>query len=207
MLDYSYAECTSACLQGLIKFRSLYDDYRKEEMDEAIRRGNAFLKSIQREDGSWMGSWAVCFTYATWFGIEGLLATGEKDCMMSKTKNHIVKACEFLLSIQKEDGGWGEHFESCVQKRYVEHPESQVPNTAWAVLALMAAKHPNKEAIERGIQFILSKQDSWGDFPQQQISGVFNFNCMITYTAYRNVFPLWALSRYAKLSEQGLYNS
>lgn len=198
MLDYSYAECTSACLQGLVKFRSEYNDYRKEEIDHAIQRGNTFLKSIQRNDGSWMGSWAVCFTYATWFGIEGLLATGEKDCMRTKTKNHVMKACEFLLSIQKPDGGWGEHFESCVQKKYVEHPQSQVTNTAWALLGLMAAKHPNTEAINKGIAFLLSKQDDWGDFPQEQISGVFNFNCMITYTSYRNVFPLWALSRYAR---------
>jgi len=199
MLDYSYAECTSACLQGLTSFRKEYADYRTAEIDEAIKRGNAFLKSIQRSDGSWMGSWAVCFTYATWFGIEGLLATGEKDCMKSKTKNHIVKACEFLLSIQKEDGGWGEHFDSCVQKKYVEHPQSQVTNASWALLGLMAAKHPNKEAVEKGIKFLLSKQDTWGDFPQEQISGVFNFNCMITYTSYRNVFPLWALSRFSKL--------
>lgn len=201
MLDYSYAECTSACLQGLTTFRKEFIDYRTVEIDEAIKRGSAFLKSIQRKDGSWMGSWAVCFTYATWFGIEGLLATGEKDCMRSKTRNHIVKACDFLLSIQKEDGGWGEHYESCVQKKYVPHPQSQVTNTAWALLALMAAKHLNKTAIEKGIKFLLSKQDEWGDFPQEQISGVFNFNCMITYTSYRNVFPLWALSRYSKLSK------
>ena len=30
------------------------------------------LKSIQRDDGSWYGSWGCCFTYAGWFGIEGL---------------------------------------------------------------------------------------------------------------------------------------
>ncbi len=203
MLDYSYAECTSACLQGLTTFRKEYDDYRTEEIERAIKRGHAFLRSIQREDGSWLGSWAVCFTYATWFGIEGLIASGEDP----QTSPEIKKACEFILSKQKPDGGWGEHFESCVQKKYVEHPQSQVPNTAWALLALMAAKNPNKEAIDKGIQFLISKQDSWGDVPQQQISGVFNFNCMITYTAYRNVFPLWALSRYTKLSEQGLYHS
>lgn len=203
MLDYSYAECTSACLQGLTSFTHQFPDYRKDEIDKSVSRGNAFLKSIQREDGSWMGSWAICFTYATWFGIEGLLATGEKDCMRSKMKNQVVKACEFLLSKQNEDGGWGEHFESCVQKKYVPHQQSQVTNTAWALLGLMAAKHPNKSAIERGIQFLLSKQDAMGDFPQEQISGVFNFNCMITYTSYRNVFPLWALSRYENYSSVG----
>jgi squalene cyclase len=118
--------------------------------------------------------------------------------MKTKTRNSIIKACEFLISIQNEDGGWGEHFESCVQRKYVPHPQSQVTNTAWALLGLMAAKHPKQQVIDRGIQFLLGKQDEWGDFPQEQISGVFNFNCMITYTSYRNVFPLWALSRYGK---------
>ena len=31
---------------------------------------------------------------------------------------------------------------------------------------------------------------------QEGISGVFNGNCMETYTSYRNIFPLWALGRY-----------
>lgn len=31
---------------------------------------------------------------------------------------------------------------------------------------------------------------------QENISGIFNRTCSITYTAYRNVFPLWALAAY-----------
>lgn len=30
----------------------------------------------------------------------------------------------------------------------------------------------------------------------QEIMGVFNKNCMITYAAYRNIFPIWALGEY-----------
>lgn len=30
----------------------------------------------------------------------------------------------------------------------------------------------------------------------QEISGVFNRNCMISYSAYRNIFPIWALGEY-----------
>jgi hypothetical protein len=33
-----------------------------------MQRGRDFLLSIQRLDGSWYGSWAVCFTYGTWWG-------------------------------------------------------------------------------------------------------------------------------------------
>ena len=31
---------------------------------------------------------------------------------------------------------------------------------------------------------------------------MFNRACGITYTAYRNVFPIWALGRYGRLHEQ-----
>jgi squalene cyclase len=40
-----------------------------------------------------------------------------------------------------------------------------------------------------------------GDWSQEGITGVFNRSCGITYTAYRNVFPIWALSRYANRYE------
>lgn len=37
-----------------------------------------------------------------------------------------------------------------------------------------------------------------GDWAQEGITGVFNRNCGITYSQYRNIFPLWALGRYAR---------
>jgi lanosterol synthase len=36
-----------------------------------------FIKSQQREDGSWFGSWGICFTYAGMFAIESLASVGE----------------------------------------------------------------------------------------------------------------------------------
>lgn len=34
---------------------------------------------------------------------------------------------------------------------------------------------------------------------QENISGVFNKSCAISYTSYRNVFPIWALGRFSRL--------
>jgi lanosterol synthase len=108
-----------------------------------------YIKSTQRKDGSWKGSWGVCFTYAIWFGIEGLVAVGETY----QNSSEVRKACEFLVGKQNEDGGWGEDFQSCVQMNWVNNPDgSQVVNTAWAVLSLLLADYPNADVIYDGIR-------------------------------------------------------
>ena len=198
MVDYSYTECTSASIQALIKFRlkKQFLNYRNKQIDLAIQRGIEFIKRNQKSDGSWYGSWAICFTYGTWFAIEALTAVGE-----SNQSPPIQKAVQFLLSKQNSDGGWGESYLSCVHKKYIEHEHSQVVNTSWALLSLMAAKADEK-SIEKGIQFLLKKQKSNGDWSQESINGVFNGNCMISYTNYRNIFPIWALGRFIRQQNQ-----
>lgn len=52
----------------------------------------------------------------------------------------VQKACSFLLEHQMRDGGWGENFESCEQRRYVQSSEAQIHNTCWALLGLMAVR-------------------------------------------------------------------
>lgn len=199
MIDYSYVECSSASIQALTSFRKRYPEHRAVEITDAIRRGRAFLKSIQRRDGSWYGSWACCFTYGTWFGVEGLVAAGEPLDSPS-----IQRAVAFLLRHQNVNGGWGEDFRSCFDKEYPKEGMelygtggSGLVPTAWALLALMAARAPDTAAVARGIAYLMAEQKPYGDWPQQGISGVFNRSCGITYTAYRNVFPIWALGRYA----------
>eukprot|EP00548_Thalassiothrix_antarctica_P013320 CAMPEP_0194167520 /NCGR_PEP_ID=MMETSP0154-20130528/2774_1 /TAXON_ID=1049557 /ORGANISM="Thalassiothrix antarctica, Strain L6-D1" /LENGTH=939 /DNA_ID=CAMNT_0038878445 /DNA_START=14 /DNA_END=2833 /DNA_ORIENTATION=- len=197
MIDYSYVECSMATLTALADFHQYYPAHRSAEIQHAIMKGRKFLKSIQQPDGSWYGSWACCFCYGCWFGIEGLIKTGENE-----DSPNIKRACNFLLSHQRENGGWGEDFTSCYDKDYAEKgmgaygdKGSGVVNTSWALLALSAAKCDNKEAIKRGIKYLMKRQLPSGDFPQEGISGVFNHACGITYTAYRNVFPLWAFGR------------
>lgn len=206
MIDYSYTECTSACVQALIAFHQRYPEHRLEEVKSFIEKGVRFILSQQRADGSWYGSWAVCFTYGTWFGVEALSryvamnGAGWQMDIRDKAKTALQKAAAFLLSKQNTDGGWGESFESCVRKEYIPSPQSQVVNTSWALLSLLAAGCTQYDKLEHAAQLLISRQEKNGDWPQENISGVFNHNCMITYTSYRNVFPIWALGRFARSS-------
>eukprot|EP00656_Telonema_subtile_P058648 TRINITY_DN9994_c0_g2_i3.p1 TRINITY_DN9994_c0_g2~~TRINITY_DN9994_c0_g2_i3.p1 ORF type:complete len:704 (-),score=190.97 TRINITY_DN9994_c0_g2_i3:164-2275(-) len=200
MIDYSYVECTSASLHGLAAFHQAFPNHRAQEVSRAMKRGCAFLKSIQRDDGSWYGSWACCFTYAAWFAIGGLVVCGEDPA----TSQPLLNCVKFLLSHQNPNGGWGEDFTSCFDKQYCKngmqrygHQGSGVCPTAWALLALMDAQCEDRAAVERGVRYLMSRQQPDGDWPQEGISGVFNRSCGITYTAYRNVFPIWALGRYS----------
>lgn len=65
-----------------------------------------YIHQSQRPDGSWFGSWGICFTYATMFALESLSLNGETYTNSASVK----RACEFLRSKQKLDGGWGETY-------------------------------------------------------------------------------------------------
>jgi lanosterol synthase len=113
----------------------------------------------------------------------------------------VRKACQFLVDHQKEDGGWGESYKSCETHVYCEHEQSQVVQTSWALLALMAAQYPDQKIIKKGVELIMSRQQPNGEWKQEAIEGVFNHNCMISYPNYKFAFTIWCLNRYNRIYE------
>nr|CAB3470500.1 unnamed protein product [Digitaria exilis] len=115
VVDYPSVECTSSVLQALIMFGGLYPGYRTSEIEFCIRNGAKFIESKQSKDGSWFGTWGVCFTYGTLFAVKGLVAAGRTY----EDSYSIRKACNFLLSKQRGTGGWTESYLSCETEEHI----------------------------------------------------------------------------------------
>ncbi|XP_054556210.1 lanosterol synthase isoform X2 [Talpa occidentalis] len=139
MIDYTYVECTSSVMRALHEFHQDFPDHRAGEIRDTLQKGLEFCRRKQRADGSWEGSWGVCFTYGTWFGLEAFACMGQ-TYQDGAACAEVTQACDFLLSRQMDDGGWGEDFESCEQRRYVQSARSQIHCTCWALMGLMAVR-------------------------------------------------------------------
>ena len=80
----------------------------------------------------------------------------------------------------------------------MQHNESQVIQTAWALIALLEAGESDWAAISRGARFLLDAQDAEGGWPKQDMAGVFFRTALLDYVLYRQYFPLHALGLYER---------
>lgn len=133
MIEYEYPECTTSVITSLSIFRKHYPDYRAKDIawvivagylylrsnltrsanSKTIRRAITFLHALQQPEGGWVGSWGICFTYATMFALESLSLVGETY----ETSQSVRRACDFLMSKQRADGGWGESYKVRLSSR------------------------------------------------------------------------------------------
>lgn len=195
MIENRYPECTGSVIMAFTEFAAECPEYRPEDLSRCIERSVSYLLRSQYPEGGWLGSWGVCFTYATMFALQGLACVGrsEQDCPA------VRNACAFLLRHQNDDGGWGEALESSRAKHYVPEPDgSQVPNTAYALIGLIAAQCSNQAAIERGIAFIMKTQQPAGDWLPGKLEGIYTPPCGYRYPLYKFHFTLQALGQYVK---------
>lgn len=194
MTELSYIECTSSSLAALVHYRALYPDDADGRVATAIRKAEAFLRSRQQPDGAYPGFWGINYTYALFHVVRALRVAGAGPADPA-----LRLAGQWLMDKQRADGGWGEHYTGCLTGRYVEHSESQVVMTSWALLALLEILPPDAPAIQRGIDWLVERQSIDGDWPRQAVNGVFFGAAMLDYRLYPVYFPAWALARHARL--------
>jgi len=186
MLDPSCPDITGRVLEALIRcgLRSSHP---------AVRRGVNYLLRHQEADGSWYGRWGVNYLYGTFLALRGLRAVG-----IDENEPCIQRALEFIRAYQNRDGGWGESCASYDEGRFL--PQASTPSqTAWALLALLAGGDLRSESLYNGIEYLLRTQRPDGNWNEDYCTGTgFPRVFYLSYTDYRNTFPLLALSTFMK---------
>src|SRR5260370_18164142 len=142
MLDANCAGITGRVMEGLIAFGS-------DRNLKAIRRGVEYLKRTQEVDGSWYGRWGVDYIYGTFLALRGLKDAGESD-----REAYILRAGEWIRSIQNADGGWGESCASYDNHAYAR-AKSTPSQTAWAILGLLAGGDTPSTSPPKGVDTVL----------------------------------------------------
>jgi squalene-hopene/tetraprenyl-beta-curcumene cyclase len=159
----------------------------------AVRRGVVWLLRAQEADGAWFGRWGANYVYGTGAVVPALIAAG-----VQRGKPPIRRAVDWLVRHQNPDGGWGEDMRSYTDPGWAGRGESTPSQTAWAMLALIAAGGPEAmRSADRGALWLARAQRSDGGWDEPYFTGTgFPGDFYINYHLYRLVFPVSALGRY-----------
>ena len=158
----------------------------------SIEKGLKYILSEQEKNGSWFGRWGTNYIYGTWSTLSALalLDFPQKEKVFSKATN-------YLKSMQRPDGGWGEDGKSYF-KGFENYSKKSTPSqTAWAIMGLLAAGQLDSIEVERGIKYLLNKNLDWKEeyFTAVGFPKVF----YLKYHGYAHYFPLLTIFKVKNL--------
>jgi squalene-hopene/tetraprenyl-beta-curcumene cyclase len=168
-------------------------DAGRAGLDGPLGRGAAWLLAHQEPGGSWFGRWGANHVYGTGAAVPALVAAG-----IGVDHPAITAAVAWLEAHQNSDGGWGEDMRSYDDPGWVGRGVSTASQTAWALVALLAAGPTDRVSVGRGVDWLVAAQTAEGTWDEPWYTGTgFPGDFFINYHLYRHVFPLTALGRYA----------
>ncbi len=162
------------------------------EHTTVVRRGLHYLLGSQQRDGSWWGRWGVNHIYGTGAALPALEA-----CGVPHDHPAFARAVAWLDAVQDASGGFGEDIRSYDDPAWRGRGVPTASQTAWALVAYVAAGKAQSAAARRAADFLCATQLSNGDWDEQHFTGTgFPTDFMIRYHLYRLHFPLIALGRF-----------
>ena len=192
LLDPPTVDVSARCVSMLAQLGE------KIETSPVLKRGVDYILREQEKDGSWFGRWGMNYIYGTWSALCALNAAG-----IASSPASVRKAAAWLVSIQNEDGGWGEDGSSYrLNYSGYEKSPSTPSQTSWALLGLMAAGEVDHPAVKKGIGWLMAAQGENGTWREERHNAPgFPRVFYLIYHGYGKYFPLWALARYRNLRE------
>ncbi len=188
MLDPECADITARILE-LLGYENWKTDH--SQIEKALK----FIRDHQEADGSWYGRWGVNYIYGTWQVLRGLKALN-----IDMNQPWILKAKEWLESVQHNDGGWGERCNTYDDPVFKGRGPSTASQTAWAIMGLCVFDNPNNLQLKRGVEYLIRTQNPDGSWTEHETTGTgFPKVFYLKYDMYRNAWPLLALADYKKL--------
>ena len=210
VLDPSSADVTAHVLE-------MYGKLGYKTDLPAMQHAYRYLRSEQEDDGSWFGRWGVNYVYGLGAVLPALEAIGE-----NMGQPYVRRAVQWLVEHQNSDGGWGESCASYVDPSLRGVGPSTASQTAWAIIALIAAGEADHPATAGGVNYLLTTQRPDGQWDEPYFTGTgfpgykkgarvervpepgergfqgteLASGFMINYHLYRNTWPLLALGRY-----------
>ena len=184
MIDPSTADVTARVLECLGRF-----GWPAEH--PAVQRAVKFLLQDQCDDGSWFGRWGVNYVY----GTSGVLRSFETVSLTAQ--EYCKRAVEWLRSVQKPDGSFGESLRSYHVESSKGQGNSTASQTAWGLIGLLAAAGPDDPASSKAAEYLVTQQNEDGSWDESDFTGT-GFPCVfyLKYHLYRNSFPVYALARF-----------
>ncbi|MBL9129489.1 MAG: squalene--hopene cyclase [Verrucomicrobiales bacterium] len=162
-----------------------------------VRRALDYIKRSQEPDGSFFGRWGVNFVYGTWQVLRGL-----KALRYDMSEPWLLRARDWLESVQHADGGWGERCNTYDDPVFKGQGPSTASQTAWATMGLCTFDDPDRPSLKRGIEYLVQTQNDDGSWSEDETTGTgFPKVFYLKYDMYRNAWPLLALATYRKLRD------
>lgn len=188
LLDPPTVDVTARCIGALAQV----DHVRYAK---AIKKGIAYIKREQEDDGSWFGRWGANYIYGTWSALVALKGAGE-----DMKQPYIQKAVHWLKQQQNDDGGWGEGLETYDPQHKGYNEASTSSQTAWALMGLMSADETEDNSVRNGVAYLTHAPKNGARWNEHYWSGTgFPRVFYLKYHGYAAYFPLWAIARYKNL--------
>src|SRR5207253_183526 len=81
------------------------------------------------------------------------------------------RAVSWLEQVQQSGGGWGESCRSYDDPAFAGKGVPTASQTAWALLALLAAGEGGSAAVRAGVAYLCATQQADGDWHEDQFTG------------------------------------